>query len=310
VNRRFLALPVLVAASALTLAGCASTSGASAAPGSSAAGGVIQVVASTNVYGDIASQIGGDLVSVTSIIDDPDKDPHEYEADAQNQLSLSKAQLVIENGGGYDDFVDTMLSAAKNDSAPVVNAADISGYDQDPAQGEFNEHLWYDFPTVQKVVDEIVANLSKIDAGNADAFAANAKTFSGKLDALEKEEADIKAASSGKGVAITEPVPLYMLTASGLVNKTPAEFSEAIEEDTDVAPDVLATTTALFADGSVSALVYNEQTTGPQTEAVLTAAKQNKVAVVPVTETMPDGNDYISWMTTNLDAIKAAVGGK
>jgi zinc/manganese transport system substrate-binding protein len=308
VNRRFLALPVLAAASAFALVGCASTSGA--ASSSDAAGGTVQIVASTNVYGDIASQIGGGLVSVTSIIDDPDKDPHEYEADAQNQLSLSKAQLVIENGGGYDDFVDTMLSAAKNPGVKVLNAADISGYDQKPSTGEFNEHLWYDFPTVQKVVDEIVSSLSAIEPDGADSFTANAKTFSDKLATLTQEEATIKGADAGKGVAITEPVPLYLLTASGLVNKTPAEFSKAIEEDTDVAPDVLADTTALFADGEISALVYNEQTTGPQTEAVLTAAKQNNVPVVPVTETMPSGNDYISWMTTNLDAIKKAVGGK
>jgi zinc/manganese transport system substrate-binding protein len=307
VNRRFLALPLLSAASAFALAGCAGISGATSS--SAAAGGTIQVVASTNVYGDIASQIGGDLVSVTSIIDDPDKDPHEYEADAQNQLSLSKAQLVIENGGGYDDFVDTMLSAAKNDGVKVLNAADISGYDQKPSTGEFNEHLWYDFPTVQKVVDEIVSSLSALDADGADTFAANAKTFSDKLDTLTKDEASIKAADAGKGVAITEPVPLYLLTASGLVNKTPSEFSEAIEEDTDVAPDVLAETTGLFDEGEISALVYNEQTTGAQTEAVLAAAKKNDVPVVPVTETMPDGNDYISWMTTNLDAIQKAVGG-
>jgi len=297
---------------ALTLAACGGQSApqASSAPGStgaSASSAPVPVVASTDVYGSIAQAVGGNAVQVTSIINDPDKDPHEYEADVQNQLALSKATVVLENGGGYDDFVDSMLKASSS-KATVINAADLSGYDQKPAQSEFNEHLWYDFPTVSKVVDTLAADLSQASPGNAAAFTANAQSFKTQLDALGAKEAGIKKAHAGEGVAITEPVPLYLLTSSGLVNKTPDKFSEAIEEDTDVAPTVLQETLNLFNDKQVKLLAYNEQTTGPQTEAVLKAAKQNNIAVVPVTETLPAGKDYLTWMGDNIQAVSGALG--
>ncbi|CAD6009738.1 metal ABC transporter solute-binding protein, Zn/Mn family [Agreia sp. COWG] len=309
-TKKLLSLTALTAAAALALAGCSTTSGDTASTADPTDGSGVRVVASTDVYGNIAEQIGGDRVSVTSIIDDPDKDPHEYEADSRTQLALSKAQLVIENGGGYDDFVDTMLSASDNKIAPVLNAADISGYDQKPATGEFNEHVWYDFPTVEKLTEQLVKQLTAIDPSGADTFTANAKKFTGQLAALEQQEKDIKASFAGDGAAITEPVPLYMLNASGLVNKTPSEFSEAIEEGTDVPADVLKQTTDLFANGEVKLLAYNEQTSGAQTEAVLAAAKAGGVGIVPVTETLPKGTDYIGWMTTNLNAIQGALSGK
>lgn len=295
------------AALTLTIAGCAGQPADSgdAAPSDDAA---ISVVASTNVYGSIAGSVGGDLIEVTSIIDDPGKDPHEYEADAQNQLAFSRADLVIENGGGYDDFVDTLLDASGNEEVTVLNVADLSGYDQDPAEGEFNEHLWYDFPTVATLVDEIVSELSDLDPDNAATYAANGKALTDELDDLEAQEDDLSSRYAGQGVAITEPVPLYLLTAAGLENRTPDEFSEAIEEDTDVPADVLEETIALFSD-SIVLLAYNEQTTGPQTEAVLAAAEDNGVAVVPVTETLPEGASYIEWMQGNLDAVSEALGG-
>jgi zinc/manganese transport system substrate-binding protein len=292
------------AVAALALTGCAAGTSAE----TSSAGSGVRIVASTNVYGSIASAVGGQLADVTSIIDDPAKDPHEYQADGQNQLSLSKAQIVIENGGGYDDFIDTMLSAADNSGATVLNVADISGYDQTPADGEFNEHLWYDFPTMSKLVDSLVAELSAIDAADASVFEANGESVKAQLTTLEASEASLKATHEGTGVAITEPVPLYLLDAIGLDNRTPDAFSEAIELDTDVPPTVLQDTLALFDDHTVALLVYNEQTGGAQTDAVTAAAKKNGIPEVPVTETLPDGVDYFGWMTSNLDAIAAALG--
>ncbi|RFA17465.1 ABC transporter substrate-binding protein [Subtercola boreus] len=303
-----LALVVATALAAVTLAGCSSGSPAADGASTAASGsGQIAVVASTDVWGDIAAQVGGDLVSVTSIIDDPSKDPHEYEADAQNQLALSKAAVVVENGGGYDDFVDTMLSSSKNAGATIVNAATVSGYDLAPTTGAFNEHLWYDFPTVKKVVDQLATSFAAIDPAGAATFTANASTYTTKLDALVASEAELKSSFQGTGAAITEPVPLYLMDAAGLVDETPAEFSEAIEGGTDVAPDVLAQTLALFSAGQVKVLVYNEQTSGPQTDAVLEAARAGNVPVVPVTETLPTGTSYLDWMSGNLAALKSAL---
>jgi zinc/manganese transport system substrate-binding protein len=252
-------------------------------------------------------QIAGDKVKVTSIISDPDADPHSYEANSRTQLELSKADVVIENGGGYDDFVDTMLKTAKNNDAKVLNVVDISGK-KAPAGGDLNEHVWYDFPTVEKLVTEVVTALSAKDPADASAFSAGADAFTQKVKTMESTEASIKAAHAGAGAAITEPVPLYMLEACGLVNKTPAEFSEGIEEGTDVSAGVLAQTLALFSQKKVAVLAYNEQTSGPETEKVLAAAKAGGVAVVPVTETLPAGKDYPTWMTGNLSAIQTALG--
>ncbi|WP_159809902.1 metal ABC transporter solute-binding protein, Zn/Mn family [Cellulomonas citrea] len=297
---------VAVPLAVLLTAGCSSSSStAGSSASASAPAGAVVVVASTNVWGDVVQQVGGDLVDVTSLMTDPNADPHSFEANAQSQLAVSKASLVVENGGGYDDYMDTMLSSLSSKPA-VINAVDVSGKTA-PAGGELNEHVWYDFATVTKVADTIATQLSTVDPSHADTYAANAKTFDAKVATLTQSTADLKTTVAGKGVAITEPVPGYLLGNLGLVNKTPAEFSEAIENETDVPATVLSDTLALFSSHEVAALVYNEQTTGPQTEQVLAAAKAAGVAVVPVTETLPAGKDYITWMTANLDALRTAL---
>jgi zinc/manganese transport system substrate-binding protein len=282
--RALLLVPVLL------LAGCA-------APAPTPDDGVIHIVASTNVYGDIAAAIGGDQVEVVSIVDDPAQDPHSVEGSARTQLALSRADLVIENGGGYDDWMDTMLAGL--DRQPLtLNASAISGHDDD---ADFNEHVWYDFDTVQALATELRAALTELGVAVPDS------DFSDRLVELAKREAAIASSVDGTGVAITEPVPLYLLTACGLSNVTPPTFSEAIEEGTDVPPTALRDTLALFTSGAAALLVYNEQTTSPETEQVKAAALAAGVPVVPVTETLPPGLHYLDWMSQNLDAIEAAL---
>lgn len=302
-------LPALLTVAALVLApGCGSSSGAG--PGKAAPHGdanpAIPVVASTNVYGDIVRQIGGDRVTVVSIISDPAQDPHSYEASTRNQLELSRAKVVVENGGGYDDFVGKMLRGARNSDAEVVNAVDVSG--KAPARGgEFNEHVWYDLPTMGKLADRIADALAAADPADADVFRKNAVTFKERLTPLLDAERRISTDHGGTAVAVTEPVPLYLVEASGLRNLTPADFSEAIEEGDDVSPRTLRQTLDLFTDKRVRALVHNEQTSGPQTEKAEQAARAHGIPVVPVTETLPPGEDYISWMTANIDALRKAL---
>ena len=302
----------LIALVGIAMLGVSACSAARPSPGtairSSPAGASapVGVVASTNVYGDIAKTVGGSAVTVTSIIDNPHKDPHEYQADAQTRLALSKAQLVIENGGGYDDFVDAMLESAS--SRPIlINVAELSGRNRQPAGAEFNEHVWYDFTTVKKLTTQLATDLSAAAPQQAATIRANAEAFNSRLAKLQQQEAAIKAEHAGDPVAITEPVPLYLLQAAGLVNKTPGKFSEAIEEDTDAPPAILKQTEDLFDKHQVRLLAYNEQTTGPQTEALLAAAKRNNIPVVAVTETLPAGQTYVSWMQANLDAVSAAL---
>ncbi|KQR51127.1 ABC transporter substrate-binding protein [Leifsonia sp. Leaf336] len=287
----------LSALTALALTGCSA--------GSSADDGKVRVVASTNVYGDIASTIAGDAVEVTSLMSDPAQDPHSFEASAQSQLAVSKADILIENGGGYDDFMGTLRSGSKNTKASVLNVVDLSG--KKAENGGLNEHVWYDFPTIEKFTTALTDALVKADPAQKATFAKNADAFSGKLAALQNREAELKTQYAGEGAAITEPVPLYLLEAIGLVDKTPEKFSAAIEEGSDVSPLVLQETLALFSRHQVKLLAYNEQTSGPETERVLAAAKQAGVPVVPVTETLPKGKDYIGWMNANLDAVGAAL---
>ena len=196
-------LVALAAVVSLAVAGCStsSTGSPSGSPTSASAAsgaGLVNVVASTNVYGDIVKTIGGPAVAVTSIIDSPDRDPHEYEADARTQLALSKAQLVIENGGGYDDFVDTMLKSAQTKPTVINVAMTSSGLNQHPADGEFNEHLWYDFPTVEKLAAQLVTDLSAAAPGQAATFNSNAKAFTAQLGQLQQDEAAIKAKHAGE----------------------------------------------------------------------------------------------------------------
>lgn len=309
-------LPVV----ALVLAGCSSSAS------SAADDGTIRIVASTNVYGDIAAKIGGDDVEVTSLISSAAQDPHSYEASTQDQLAIKNADIVIENGGGYDPFVDILLDAAKNTSVEVVNVVDLSDLapEEDHADDEhtdeahadddghdhiegFNEHVWYNLPTMAKLADELADQLGELDSANAATYTANAKTFTDALGTIETAQAAIKTAHDGEGVAITEPVPLYLLEGAGLVNRTPDAFSEAIEEGTDVSPTVLKETLDLFASGTVALLAYNEQTSGAETEQVKTAAENAGVPVLSFTETLPDGKDYLAWMTENVDAVADAL---
>ena len=285
------------ALAAVTLAACGSSGGDAGDDGR------ISVVATTNVYGDIAATIGGDAVDVTSIISDPSRDPHSYEADAKTQLTLRDADLVIENGGGYDDFADTMLDAAGSD-AVVLNVVDLSGLDEG---GEFNEHVWYSLPTVITLVDRLVQELSSLDGDAASTFEANGDQLKEKIRGLEDRADAIAATSGGANVLVTEPVPLYLLEACGLTNVTPEAFSEAIEEETDVAPRDLQEMLSIIAGGGVRILAFNEQTSGPASEQVVKAAREAGITVIPVRETLPDGEGYVAWMAGYLTQIKDAL---
>ncbi|MGI5421659.1 metal ABC transporter solute-binding protein, Zn/Mn family [Actinomadura luteofluorescens] len=295
---RVLGACAALALSALGASACGSSSGAGAAE-------TVPVVASTNVYGDIARQIGGDRVKVTSFISDPAQDPHSFEAGTRTRLALSKAGVVIENGGGYDDFMETLLRGSGS-KARVLNAVQISGKTA-PKGEELNEHVWYDLPSVTLLADRISAALAEAAPEHARTFSSNAAAFKARLKALEEKVAAVRAAHAGDGVAVTEPVPVYLLEAAGLVDRTPEEFAEAVEEGDDVPPRALRDTLALLTDGKVRALVANVQTSGPQTDKVRKAAAGAGVPVVPVTETLPAGRDYVAWMDGTIAALQRAL---
>jgi zinc/manganese transport system substrate-binding protein len=285
---------------AAVLAGCGSST--LGPPGS------ISVVASTSVYGDIVQQVAGrlagDKVQITSIINDPSADPHEYEASTRTQLAVHRADLIVENGGGYDDFVDVLRNAAGKDAA-VISAVAASGK---PVGDSFNEHVWYDFPTVAKVAERITAFLALRDPADADTYRRNARKFLTGLRELEYDAGRLKSVFGGDAVAITEPLPLYLLEACGLVNRTPPEFSSAVADGTDVSPRVLSDTLTLFDEHRVGLLAYNVQTEGQDTDLLLGAAEDNNIPTLGFSETLPAGKTYLAWMRGNLLALVRAEG--
>ncbi len=295
---RLLAASAALAATALVLAGCTTT--VSDAPAT------IQVIASTDVYGSLAKTVGGSYATVTSIIDDPAKDPHEYQADARTQLAVSKALVIIENGGGYDDFVDTMMSASGNKKVALINAVKLSGYNSRAA--DFNEHVFYDYPTVGRVVDAIVADFSKADPGHSATFADRGAKLRIRINTLENDAKNLAVSTTGVDVAITEPLPDYVLGALGMKIVTPPAFSKAIDQGTDAPAGVVEQTLATLSSGEAKLLVYNVQTSGAQTDAVLAAAKKAGIPAVPVSETLPSGFGYIEWQQGVLATIAQALG--
>ncbi|MCX2746571.1 zinc ABC transporter substrate-binding protein [Arthrobacter sp. MI7-26] len=295
---------------AVLLAACAAP--AATAPSSSS--GVIDVVASTSVYGDIVKSVGGDKVVVTSIITKTSQDPHSYEASTQDKLTISKARLVIDNGAGYDDFFTKLSDDSKVPADKVITAVNASALLPAASAGAtskvpegFNEHVWYNFDAMGKVADAVAAKLGSLNSAEAKTFTANADKFKSSLSVLSAKVAEIKASKGSAPVAITEPVPGYLLEAAGLENKTPEEFSHAIEAGSDVPPAAVKETSDLITSKSVRFLAYNEQTAGAETEKLKAAATTAGVPVVGFTETLPEGKDYIAWMTDNVGNIAAAL---
>jgi zinc/manganese transport system substrate-binding protein len=284
---------------------------------STSSDGRISVVASTNVWGQIASEIGGDRIDVTSFISNPNADPHSYEADAQNQLALANAKVVIENGGGYDDFMGQMLNASGS-KATVINAVQVAskamesihlGPPYTTVPGTIaNEHVWYSLSTVMAMADKIDAALAAADPAHAGAYKANDLAFQTKVKALGAVLAHFRRTHpTPPSVGITEPVPMYLLTDMGIKVITPTTFSKAIEEGTGVPVLVMQQVQQQISGHQIKALIYNAQTSGPETTTMLSVASTSGVAAVPVSETIPAGMTYMSWMTSQVDAIMKAV---
>lgn len=298
--------PLSLAALALAgLTACGSDDADDTASG--AESGAISVLASTNVWGDVAAQVGGDDVEVISVISDANNDPHTFEPDSQTLLDVSNASVVVANGGGYDDFVTTMVESTGTE-AKFVDAFEVSGLEAAAPEGEeVNEHVWYDLPSVSKVATEIATGLGEADPDNADTYTENADAFISEIEGLMSAQDDLRAEVDGENVGVTEPLPIYLMDALGLVNQTPEEFAEAIEEGEDVSVAVLKETLDGIEAGDISMLYYNEQVTSPVTEDVKEAAEAAGVPVVGITETLPEGTDYISWMGNNIELTESAL---
>jgi zinc/manganese transport system substrate-binding protein len=285
---------VICACNLLLLAGCG---------GSVEKNGGLDVVAAENVYGNIAAQIGGRYVSVTSILTSPDADPHLFEPGTSAGLAVSKAKVALQNGVGYDAFMTKLEDAAPNKDRSVVTMADVLGVHGKDA----NPHLWYDVPRLDRIAGTIATAFTRADPPHAAAYRAALSRFERSLAPLRQEVATIRDRFRGAPVAYTEPVPGYLVAAAGLRNLAPDSFTRLIEEGTEPSASAVAAMDSLVSQHRIRVLLYNRQAVSPITARLRAAAQSAGIPVVPVTETLPPGLTFQRWQLNQVRALAAAL---
>jgi zinc/manganese transport system substrate-binding protein len=279
---------ILILSLTFALGGCGGSSGH----------GRVEIVAGENVYGDVAQQIGGRYVHVTSILTSPDADPHLYTPKPSTILPIAKARIVIRNGLGYDAFMDRLLAAANAKDQQVIGA----GTTQE------NPHVGNDPAVVRRVAVALRNALESVDPTHSGAYAAGTRRFlANGVEPVERAERSLRAALSGAPVAYTEPVPGYMLDRAGLRNLAPPAFTRAIEDGSEPTPNAVGAMLALIRNHRVRALLYNAQAASPITIRMRTAARAAGIPVVPVTETLPRGENYQQWQVRQVRALRRAL---
>lgn len=300
------------AAAVLLGAGCSSNNtshSSSSATSSPAAGPKLAVVATISAWGSIASQLGGDRVQETSIINNPDTDPHSYEPSAADARTVSDAKVVVENGIGYDGWADKLLSSNPNPQRTVVTVGDVVGV----AEGG-NPHQWYSPDSVTKVVNAITAAYKKADPGDSGYFDQQNQQFLNQgLSKYHSLIASIKAKYAGTPVGASESIFAPLSDALGLNLITPPEFLKAISEGTDPSPADKATIDQQIATKAMKVYVYNSQNSTPDVQAQVDAVKKQNIPVATVTETLAPANaSFQDWQSTQLsglaDALHTATG--
>ncbi len=274
---------------------------ACAAP-SSPPGSGVRVVAVEAVYGDVVSQIAGRGAQLTTILDSPSADPHAYEPTTRDADAIADADLVIENGLGYDAFVDKLLAASPRVGRTVIVVGTLAG--RRPGD---NPHVWYDSEALRTLTRAVVVDLSRRSPHERRALSRNSGRFRAWLDGFARRTLTLGRRYGGTQVAITEPVFDAVLHAAALRIATPSSFAKAIEEGDDPAPQDIAAMRALLAGRHVAALINNRQTIEPSTTHLLQIARSSGVPVVGVTETLPPGMHVQSWFDGELRALTAAL---
>ncbi len=273
------------------------------APRPVSAATLLHAVGSTNFYADIISQIGGRYVSVVGIISNPATDPHSYESSTRDAAAIATADLVVQNGLGYDSFMAKLEAASPRQARAVIDVGAALGY----KEGD-NPHLWYSPTAMPRVAALIAAELARRDPAHRPAYAANLRAFNRALAPWISGLARLRARFRGAPVAVTEPVLGYTLQAAGLDVRTPSSFQLAVQEGTDPAPQDVQAQQSLLTQHKVRALIYNQQAVEPLTVKLLDLARTHHIPIVGVYETMPRSKTYQSWMLAELVALDRALG--
>ncbi len=286
---------VAVLASALLIAGCGSSGGSS--------GGTSNVVAGENFWGSLAAQLGASKVQVTSIVTDPNADPHEYESSATDARAFAEARLVILNGAGYDRWGQKLLDANRSSNRVVLTVADLLG----KKEGD-NPHYWYDPNYVARVADRITADYKAIDAGNASFFDHQRAQLATAFMPYLEEIATLKQKYSNAPVGSTESIFQYMAVALGLNLTTPQAFMNAVAEGNDPPASAVAEFQTQISANKIKVLVYNVQTASAVTTNIKDLARSRHIPSVGVSETLLPANlSFQDWQLKQLTEIEAAL---
>lgn len=290
---------LLSLAAAVAMAGCGP-----AAVGATIGHGPIAAVGAESQYADVISQIGGRYVTVSAIESNPSADPHSFEASPSIANAVATARLIVQNGVGYDTFMNKIEAASPNSSRQIIDVQTLLGL---PGSTP-NPHLWYLPRTMPLVARALVKDLSAIDPSHAAYFAANARRFDASLRPWYAALKAFAARYPRTPVAVSEPVGDYTLHSAGAVNLTPFTFQADVMNGVDPSPEGATLQNGLLDGHKVKVFLYDQQVTDSLTESLLARAQRDRIPVVGLYETMPaPGYDYQSWMLAEVRALEKAV---
>lgn len=297
-NKLFKLLAVF-AAFTLVLVGCSSKSNSN----SSSSGEKIKIVTSVNFYAEVAKSIAGDKAEVSSIISSSSVDPHDFEPTAQDAKKVSDSSVAILNGGGYDSWFEKLTDNNKNitkiDGAKLLNLKD----------GD-NEHIWYNPEVMSKVADELTKVLTEKDSANKEFYEKNRDSYKKELSKVTDKIKSLKEKANGKQVLTTEPVFEYAVDSLGFKTSDEVKkLAQATEEGNDPSPQDLKNIQEQIKSKKISLVINNVQTTNKTIEGLITLAEENKVPILNVTETQPDGKTYIEWMLDQYNRLEEILNG-
>jgi zinc/manganese transport system substrate-binding protein len=274
---------------------------AASAWGPATAQTTIHIVAAENFYGDVAQQLAGPDARVTSIMSNPDEDPHLFEASPSVARDLSQATIVIANGADYDPWMEKLLGASKSTSRKTINVADLVH-----KKAGDNPHLWYDPATMPAFARALTASLSATDPAHKTEYDQRLQSFLDSMKPIQVKVTELHKKYSGAPVTATEPVFGYMAAALGLKMHN-ERFQLAVMNNTEPAASDVAAFENDLKKHRVKLLIYNSQATDEAAKRLLNIAQESKVPVVGVTETEPSGKTYQEWMLGQLDALDNAL---
>jgi zinc/manganese transport system substrate-binding protein len=273
--------------------------------GAPAAGAqTVSVVAAESLYGDIAAQLGGDSVKVTSLISNPAQDPHLFEASPATARAVADARIVIANGADYDAWLDKLLQAAPRPGRVVISVAKLVG-----RKAGDNPHLWYDPAAMPVFAKALAAALGKADPAHKSDYDTRLNAFLSSLKSIEDKVAAMRARYKGQPVTATEPVFEPVTDAIGLVNRN-RRFQLAMMNDTEPSAKDLAEFESDLKQHNVKVLINNRQVSEALAQRLVATAQAAKVPVIGITETLPPGEHVQDWLMRELDALDKALGGQ